>query len=270
MRSSLVLFVLCAAQLAAQSAPKTVYISLGEKAESVEAWDGSIRVSGGELLLLEERHFMSEDALTGESAWRATTRQEQIRGFPRVNYNEMSPAELPPTQYSPVGLFALIEGDGATSLRVRTKQGNFAFRIGDLAGGAKSFLDGRATASLTPTVEKLSASEYEDDEAAIARVSDGVVAAAWVAYKDRADRVLVRLRRDGSWESAQEVTPAPADVWRAVSGRRRQWAAMGVLEPAGRRPLGPLGQASGRRRLAGTAEDQHRGLEYVSPGGCDR
>ena len=226
MRSSLVLLVLCAAQLAAQSAPKTIYISLGEKAESVEAWDGSIRVSGGELLLLEERHFMAEDELTGENAWRAATRQEQIRGFPRVNYNEMSPAELPPTQYSPVGLFAVVDGDAATSLRIRTKQGNVAFRIGDLAARARSFLHGRVRASLTPTVEKLSGSEYEDDEAAIARVSDGVVAAAWVAYKDRADRVLVRLRRDGSWESAQEVTPAPADVWRAsaaADGNGRLW-----------------------------------------------
>ena len=224
MRSSLVLLFLGAAALAA--APTTVYISLGEKAESVEAWDGSIRVSGGELLRLEERHFMTEDELTGENAWKATTRQEQIRGFPRVNYNEMSPAELPPTQYSPVGLFAVVDGDEATRLQVRTKQGNFAFRVGDLAGGTTPFLEGRAMASLTPTVERLSGPEYEDDEAAVAQIADGVAAVAWVAYKQRADTVLVRLRRDGEWEAAQEVTPEPADIWRAsaaADGNGRLW-----------------------------------------------
>ncbi|MCY4534946.1 MAG: hypothetical protein OXB91_06250, partial [Bryobacterales bacterium] len=226
MRHSLFPLVLSAAALAAAAAPTTVYISLGEKAESVEAWDGSIRVSGGDLLRLEERHFMGDDELTGESAWTATTREEQIRGFARVNYNEMSPAELPPTQYSPVGLFAVVDGDESTSLRVRTKQGNFAFRVGDLAGGARSFLDGRATASVTPTVERVSGAEYEDDEAAVAQVSDSVAAVAWVAYKDRGDRVLVRLRREGSWEDAQEVTPEPADVWRAsaaADGNGRLW-----------------------------------------------
>ena len=226
MRRLLPLFFLCQAILAGQVATITVYISLGEKAEAVESWDGSIRVSGGELVRLEERHFMGQDQFSEPNSWRASTREEQIRGFPRVNYNEMSPAVLPPTQYSPVGLFATVSGDESTSLRVRTKQGNFSFRLGDLAGGAKAFLDGRAVIGITPTVERLSSEEYEDDEAAATRVSEGVAAVAWVAYQDRGDRVLVRVRRDGVWEDAQEVTPAPGDVWRvsaAADGQGRLW-----------------------------------------------
>ena len=227
MRSLLPLLALCPAIVAGQPATTTVYISLGEKAEAVEPWDGSIRVSGGELMRLEERHFMGEDRLSGPNSWESSTRQEQIRGFPRVNYNEMSPAELPPTQYSPVGLFAILSGDQSTSLRVRTRQGSFSFRLGDLADGAKAYLEGRATAAIAPSVERLSSEEFEDDEAAATRVSDGVAAVAWVAYKDRGDRVLARIRRDGKWEDAQEVTSSPADIWRAsvaADARGRLWA----------------------------------------------
>ena len=208
--------------LLAQSQPATVYISLGEKAESVGPWDGSMRVSGGQLVGLEERHFMDSDELRDESSWRASTREEQIRGFPRVNYNEMSPAELPPTQYSPVGLFARVSGGDSASVRVRTKQGTFSFRLADLAGGTKAFLDGRATASLTPTVESLSSADYEDDEATAARVSDSEIAVAWVAYRDRGDRVMLRIRSDGEWGETQEVTPEPGDLWRASAAADAQ------------------------------------------------
>ena len=223
------LFVLAAVSVgvaAAQSPPTTVYISLGEKAEAVEPWDGSLRVSGGELLRLEERHFMGSDELSGPDSWKAATRQEQIRGFPRVNYNEMSPAELPPTQYSPIGLFAVVRGDGSTTVAVRTEQGSFEFRLGDLSNGTRAFLDGRATASVTPTVEKLSDNEFEDDETAAVRLSGSTVAVAWVAYKNEGDRVMLRIRRNGSWEESREVTPAPGDIWRAsaaADGEGRLW-----------------------------------------------
>ncbi len=226
MRLLLSLIALSAALLAAQSGPMTAYISLGRDAGAVEAWDGSLQVSGGELLRLEERHFMPGDALTGSASWKAATREEQVRGFPRVNYNEMSPAELPPTQHSPVGLFATVSGDDATSLSVSTEQGDFSFRLGDVSGGGRAYLNGRARVTLTPAVERLSSEEYEDDEAAVAAVSGEVSAVGWVAYKDSGDRVLVRLRRDGNWEDAQEVTPSPGDLWRvsmAADGQGRLW-----------------------------------------------
>lgn len=226
MRRLLPLLLLFPVVAAGEAATTTVYISLGEKAEAVEPWDGSIRVSGGELVRLENRHFMGEDRLTGPNSWEASTREEHIRGFPRVNYNEMSPAELPPTQYSPLGVFAVLDADESTSLRVRTQQGSFSFRLGDLADGARTYLEGRAIAAVTPTVERLSSEEYEDDEPAATKLSDGVAAVAWVAYKDRGDRVLARIRRNGTWEAAQEVTTVPGDLWRAATaadGQGRLW-----------------------------------------------
>ena len=218
--------LLCASPLGAQEAPATVYISLGENAESVETWDGSVRVDGGALVGLESRHFMDEDALEGDSGWKATTRREQIAGFPRVNYNEMSPAELPPTQFSPVGVFAAVSGGPSARLSLWTEHGTASFSLGSLAAGPRPLLDGRVIAGLTTTVERLSSEEYEDDEPAVAQVTEGVTAVAWVAYRDRGDSVMVRLRKDGSWDEAETVTPRPADIWRAsaaADGQGRLW-----------------------------------------------
>lgn len=168
------LIVLGSVPLAGQSQSTTVYLGLGENAQAVESWDGSLRVTGADLVRLEEHHFMGSDRLQGTSGWRASTRQEQITGFPRVNYNEMSPAEVPRTQFSPVGVFAVVTGADSSRLRVRTKRGAFELSLGELASGPKSYLDGQAVVGLTPTVERLSTEEYEDDEPAVAQVRDGV------------------------------------------------------------------------------------------------
>ncbi len=216
MRQLAILPLLCLVVVAGASAQRTtVYLGLGENATKVESWDGSLRVSGGTLVGVESRHFMDRDALQGAAGWRASTRQQQISGFPRVNYNEMSPAELPPTHFSPIGVFATIDGGGSTSVRVRTKQGQFDFRLDDLASGPKTYLGGRATAGITPAVDVVSSTEYEDDETGAATLSDGSVAVVWVAYRDGRDRVMLRIRGENGWDEAQEVTPEPGDLWRA-------------------------------------------------------
>ncbi|MBI1355830.1 MAG: hypothetical protein GC160_15935 [Acidobacteria bacterium] len=210
----LILLALASAS-AVLAAPVTIYLELGVGAKEVERWGGSIRLSGGRILSLEGRHFSAEDSVIGSDRWQTATRREQIDGFPKVNYNEMSPAELPPTLYSPVGLWATIEAPEGARVSVSTEQGDFAFRIDQLSHQAKPFLEGRVMASTTSSVEKLTSEDYEDDEAAIAKLSDGSLAVGWVSYRDRADRVFVRTRAaNGAWSEPEEVTPSPADLWR--------------------------------------------------------
>ena len=57
------LLALSTAALAAQ--PVTVYLELGQKAEAVEDWSGSLSVSNGALIGLESRHFSAADELSG-------------------------------------------------------------------------------------------------------------------------------------------------------------------------------------------------------------
>lgn len=210
----------------AAAAPVTVYVELGKQASAVDDWSGSIDVRGGDLLRIESRHFMPTDRLTGPNSWEATTRREQIDGFARMNYNEMSPAHLPPTQFSPVGVFAVIEDAGAGRVEVQTEQGDFAFALSNLGPRAVPFLDGRAQVSLLPPVQKVSTEIYEDDEAAVAALSDGRTAVGWIGYKDRADRVFVRTRSGEDWGAIEEVSETPGDFWRcslAVDSEGALW-----------------------------------------------
>ena len=212
MKKLLLLAVVSAAALCAQ--PTTIYLELGVNAEAVEPWGGSLRLSGGDIVSLEGRHFSPEDSIIGADRWQVSTRREQIEGFARMNYNEMSPAELPPTQYSPLGVYAVVNAPAGARVSVSTEQGDFAFRLDQLSHVAKPFLEGRVMASVAPTVEPLTTQQYEDDEPAIATLSDGSIAAAWIGYKDSADRVFVRTQRNGAWSAPEEVTPAPGDLWR--------------------------------------------------------
>ncbi len=203
-----------------------LYFSFGENANSVESWAGAFRVRGGEVVGMEGRHFMASDGIDEKGNWEISTREEQIAGFPRVNYNEMSPHSLPPTQYSPVGMLVTVEGTDATSFRMRTQQGTLNFTLGDIGNETTPFLNGRVLARRMPAVELLTTEEYEDDEPSMARLPDGTLAVAWVAYRDRADHVMLRVRREGAWGEAQEVSPAGGDYWRtsmAADAEGRLW-----------------------------------------------
>jgi len=221
------LFLFLASFGLAAASPVTVYVELGRQATSVDDWSGSVAVRGGDLVRLESRHFMPKDRLTGPAAWEATTRREQIDGFARMNYNEMSPAHLPPTQFSPVGLFAVIEDAGAARVEVKTQQGDFTFALSDLGPEAVPYLDGRVLVSSAPPVEKVSTETYEDDEAAVAALPNGNTAVGWIGYKDRGDRVFVRTRSGEGWGEIEEVSEAPGDFWRcslAVDSDGGLWA----------------------------------------------
>src|SRR5215470_10519228 len=52
----------------------TVFITLGNNARAVEKWDGSLRVTGGELAGMEGWHFSAPDAIAGRDSWRCSTR----------------------------------------------------------------------------------------------------------------------------------------------------------------------------------------------------
>lgn len=56
--------------VAVRAAATAVFISLSEKAEMIEPWDGSVRGLGGDLIRLEEHHFTGDDRLAGPSWWR--------------------------------------------------------------------------------------------------------------------------------------------------------------------------------------------------------
>src|SRR5262249_22256966 len=104
----------------------------------------------------------------------------------------------------------------ATRVGVETAQGAFDFALDDIKEAPTAVLGGRASVVRVGTPEKLSSAEFQDDEPSIAALPEGAIAAAWVAYRDRADRVLLRTRANDAWSAPEQVTTKTGDIFRCA------------------------------------------------------
>src|SRR5260370_33337583 len=184
--------------------PVTLLLTLGQKAGKLETWDGTAHISGGALVSTEGRHFSAGDSVTGPGAWKCVTRRDEVAPYADIHYTEMRPGEIPPVLFHPVGVFLTVRPGQFTRIAVETAQGNFDFALDDMQDIPVEMLGGRATVARVGSPEKLSTAEDEDDEPAIAALPDGTIAAAWVAYRNRADRVLLRVRANNAWSAPEE------------------------------------------------------------------
>ncbi|HTM48633.1 MAG TPA: hypothetical protein VL285_08135, partial [Bryobacteraceae bacterium] len=198
-------------------APVTLLLTLGQKAGKAEKWDGVARVAGGSLVSTEGRHFSSGDEVTGPGAWKCVTRRDEVAAFSDVHYTEMRPGEKPDVRFHPAGVFLTLRPGAAPRISVETAQGNFEFALEDVKDTPMAVLGGRASVARVGSAEKLSTGEYEDDEPAMAALPGGAVAAVWVAYRERADRVFLRTQANHSWSRPEQVTTKPADIFRAAA-----------------------------------------------------
>ncbi|MBI3473874.1 MAG: hypothetical protein HY013_21165, partial [Candidatus Solibacter usitatus] len=192
----------------------TLLLTFGLKAMQAEHWDGSARVSGGVLSATEGRHFSAGDLITGPGAWKCVTRRDEVAPYADLHYTERRPGSRPEVLHQPVSVFLTVQPGNATRLAIETAQGNFDFALADIGVAPVEFLGGRATVVEVPAAEKITTDQQEDDEPAIAALPDGAIAVAWVAYRNRADRVLLRTRAGGSWSAPEEVTPRAGDIFR--------------------------------------------------------
>ncbi len=206
--------------LSAAQQNMAVLITMGLNAKANERWDGRVSITGGALVSSTGRHFSNGDTVNAKGEWVAVTRRDEVAQWADIHYTEMRPGSTPPVLFQPVGVYLTISNGSSAQVSVETKQGNFAFSARDIEAGPKTFLDGRVSAERVPVAELMSSEGYENDEPSIAASPNGSVSVAWVAYKDRADRVFSRTLTGSTWSNTEEVTPQPGDVFRcsAVSG----------------------------------------------------
>lgn len=231
---------------------QTILLTLGQKAAGVERWDGSIAVEGGSVLDLEGRQFLKDDSVSGASGWKTATRKDTIAPYADIHYTELRPGAIPEVFYRPCGVYATLRGTGTARVSVTTAQGNFDFRLSEIGLQPKPFLDGRALVQLVPSPSKLSIGDTQDDEPAIAALPDGGTAVAWIAYRDRADRVLLRsTSAAGEWTSAEEVSAHPADMFRCALAAGAQRGTQGDLWVFWTERAGEQWQLMARRKTKG-------------------
>lgn len=168
-------------------------------------WSGSVEASGGRVVSLTPWHFDKTDHLgPAPNAWSCSTRLEAMAD-PKlwwIGALHTIPKDktIPQGRLVPNGLYITVES--AQEVRVKTAQGEFAFRPGDRPmGDPMKFLNGRAEVERVPAALNLTAGDgREDDYPSVAfdSASNGWV--AWISYQGEKEKLLV-ARTDGTERS---------------------------------------------------------------------
>jgi hypothetical protein len=64
--------------------------------------------------------------------------------------------------------------------------------------------------------EKLADAGSEVDEAAVAALPGGVIAAAWISNRERVSRLLLRTRAGATWSRTEDATIRLGDIFRCA------------------------------------------------------
>lgn len=213
-----------------------VRILLGRLDKEPASWDGGLRLSEGTVLQLHGWNFRQGDSLTGETTWKATSRRAPLRPAQRPN-NATGPM-------MPKGVTAVLATTSASVVTVTTPRGEFQFNPARIAAGSPAlFLNGAAAVERVLPDFQVTSGATEDDFPAAARLADGSLLVAYVAYqygkperryatpltqpplnfeefRPKGNGDQVRLARvmfqngRGLWQPVADLTPPGQDVYR--------------------------------------------------------
>ncbi|MCS7168282.1 MAG: hypothetical protein RMI91_03990 [Gemmatales bacterium] len=212
-----------------------VQIELGLKDEQPTRWDGEVHLSEGKLLDMQVSFGGPMARVDGQRFIARSTldkKKKKDGGIVRPS------------------LLILVDAPATAQIQVKTEQGAFSFRLGDVpVDKPMVLLEGRVAVQRQAGGVRLTGRQTEDDFPALARGADGTVWLAYVEYlpgrpyvlerilagnfeelEPQGNGDLVRLAKfDGqAWSPGLPVSDDPADVWRptvAVDGRGQVYVA---------------------------------------------
>ncbi len=198
-------------QTSSTATPKnlTFRVIFGQQRGGEKIFDGSLHVSGGQLLNLEPWRFLNGDSLDRTGSWKLRIRRIAFENQP----DEPSPvvnASLA-RNLVPAGVVATVSQD-ASSVDVETAQGRFRIAVSSLDyGRVLRYLNDDVTVERVPSPLQLSPENDEQhDYPSVAVMKSGAVWFAWQAYRDRGDRVYVMQ----AGTVPQAITEGKADIYR--------------------------------------------------------
>ena len=189
-----------------------VLFGVGQSGEA--AWDGSLRVDGGELFDLSGYRFEPPDRVLPAGGWRVTVRPETMETGVISNFEGGSAVEQ---VVMPKGLLLRGRGAAGTRLSFETARGPFEVRPMQLAYGEWTpALDGAVQVQRTPAPTDLSGTEMrQHDFPSVAPGADGSLTALWMSYHDRREELnMRRLLPSGRWTRLIPVGRSGEDLWR--------------------------------------------------------
>jgi len=197
-------------------------IVFGELQESPEDYSGSVSLSAGKVVGLWPWRFFGQDALDGNRGWKL-----QIKRIAFENQPDM-PRQMgvagPTLNLVPAGVVVTVEAPPGATVRIETAQGNFDFRLQELAyDHALSFRDGDVVVERAPTPERISPAaqgpaSQEHDYPSVTVTRKGVVWLSWQAYQDLGDHVYARYSTSSGWSEPFRLTDQKGDVFGTQTG----------------------------------------------------
>ncbi|HYL75900.1 MAG TPA: hypothetical protein VEU96_16940, partial [Bryobacteraceae bacterium] len=215
-----------------------VLLGVGEAMEA--KWDGEVSVTGATIVSVEPWRFDRGDTMLPGNAWRMST--HPVRRFGGGQAAAVAPVVAN-------GVLILLDRESEnTELNLRTAQGNFSVRLGDIPYGTrKPALNGKALVDRVPSWSRVTDNPDEQDYPAAAVDKAGSVWLAYMEFKhhpqhDRmrlvpnefdlmdakalGDQVLLKRYSNGAWGESIAITAPGGDLYRpaiAIDGKGRPW-----------------------------------------------
>ncbi len=205
-----------------------LHITLGLKDKQDTDWDGEVSISAGKILNIDLLQGNAKRKVDGHKFFVRSTLSKAAKKKgaltrPIMNVTLQAPAEA--------------------QVKIKTPQGDFAFKLGELAlGSTKVFLEGQVAVLREVGALRLTDPQTEDDYPALARAPDGKL---WLVYNEyqpakeyvlervlagnfeelipqgHGDQVRMKVFDGQSWSPCLNVTDTGLRIWRpcvAVDG----------------------------------------------------
>ena len=189
------------------------------------AWDGSLSIQGGEILSMEPHRQEPPDRILPQGGWKLRT--QAVRVLLRSSVVPM-PTPRFREEVLAKGLWVRGSGTAATSVSVKTAQGDFSIKPMSMAVGPWTrAAGGRVAIQRTLPATDLSGTELrQHDSPALAADAEGNIFTTWYSYHDRREELNFRRYHNGRWSRLIPVGRAAEDLWRpqiAVDGGGKPW-----------------------------------------------
>ncbi len=151
-----------------------VEIMLGLNDTVRTAWDGEVSVSEGRVAGLEIVRSASGDATVDGGRFKVESKKKKAANKKKKQQELSQPAVI----------HANLEAPETAVVTVRSENGRFSFRLGDLKrAGPTRFLDGDVSVERREPAVRLTGSGWENDYPVAARAGDGSIWLAYVEYR---------------------------------------------------------------------------------------
>ena len=215
-----------------------ILLGVGEATDA--KWDGEVSATGANIVSVEPWRFDRGDTMRPGNAWRMST--HPVRRF--AGAQAAAPAPVVAN-----GVLILLDRESEnTELNLRTAQGNFSIRLGDIPYGARRpALNGKALVDRVPAWSRVTDNPDEQDYPAAAMDKAGNVWLAYMEFKHHpqhermrlvpnefdlmdakalGDQILLKRYSNGAWGESIAITAPGGDLYRpaiAIDGNGRPW-----------------------------------------------